>query len=139
MNRIIAIYGHHDCGKTSTLNYVRELIRTLGGVSLSTNPPYSGDKPETFDYKGLIICVCPGGDTGEIVRKNFDYAYSKKANIIITASRSRGVGPAIINQEANNQGTKVEWFQKSYEYHLSPTTQDLCNKEFAEVVLNTIV
>ena len=62
----------------------------MEGVSLSANPPYSGDKAETYDYKNQIICVCPGGDTGNIVRSNFNYVYSKNADIIITASRFRG-------------------------------------------------
>lgn len=138
MNRIIVIYGHHDCGKTETINFIRELIRQNGGVSLSSNPPYTGDKPETFHFKGQIVCVCPGGDSAQIVTDNFNYAYSKNADIIITASRSRGASPAAVGAEAAKWGIKIEWFQKSYEYWLCPATQTLCNREFATVVFGKI-
>ena len=138
MKRIIALYGHHDCGKTAKLNFVRELIRSNGGVSLSSIPPYSGDKPETFRYNDQIVCVCPGGDTGGIVRDNFNYAYSKNADIIITASRSRGASCDVISQEASQNNIKVEWIQKSYEYGLSEATQQLCNQEIAKLVFKKV-
>lgn len=47
MKRIIAVFGHAKCGKSSCLNYTRELLRD-NGESLSSNPPYKGDKCETF-------------------------------------------------------------------------------------------
>ena len=48
MKDIKVLYGHSNCGKSETLNYVRELIRSNGGACLSANPPYNGDRPETF-------------------------------------------------------------------------------------------
>lgn len=138
MNKIIALYGHQKCGKTTTLNLVRELIRSNGGISLSSCPPYSGDKPETFCYKNQIVCVCPGGDNGEVIKKNFKYAYSKNADILITASRCKGEAPKIINTEAAKLGISVKWYQKCLEYHLSESTQMLCNKELAKKIFDTL-
>lgn len=138
MKQIIAIYGHQNCGKSEELNHVRKLIRSNEGVSLSTNLPCNGDKPETFEYKNQIIYVCPGGDTGDTVRSNYNYAYSKNADIIISASRSRGGSPGIVSEEGQKNGINIEWFQKSYEYYLSEPTQRKCNKEYAEVIFNKI-
>lgn len=134
MNQIIVIYGHKDCGKTYTLNFICQLLRKNGGESLSPRPQLLGDAPETFNYKGTIICVCPGGDTGDIVRRNFDYAYSHNADIILTASRTRGDSVEIINTEGRKNGIDIQWFQKSYEYFLSEDTQNRCNEEYANVI-----
>ena len=138
MKKIIVLYGHHDCGKTHTINYLRELIRQNGGASLSSHPPYSGDKPETFRYNDETVCICPGGDSADIIKQNFEYAYSKDADILVTASRTRGNGPAYINKEATGLGIKIEWYQKSHEYHMCEATQELCNREFAEVLFKAL-
>ncbi len=139
MKRIIALYGHANCGKTATLNYLREMIRANGGVSLSSNPPYSEDKPETFSYKDMTICVCPGGDNEFAIQQNLDYSKEKKADIIITASRCRGAGPDLLYQAAQEAGIgEPEWYRKSYENKLSPATQDSCNREYAKVIFDTL-
>ena len=88
MKRIIALYGHAECGKSRTMNILRELIRE-NGKSISSNPPYSGEQRETFLFNGQVVCLCPGGDDGAVVKGNFDYAAYKKADIIITACRTR--------------------------------------------------
>ena len=89
MKRIIALYGHAGCGKSRTMNILRELIRK-NGKSISSNPPYSGEKRETFLFNEQVVCLCPGGDNGDIVKENFAYAASTNADNIITASRTRG-------------------------------------------------
>ena len=138
MKRIIALYGHTNCGKTATLNYLREMIRDNGGVSLSANPPYNGDQPETFKFKDMIICVCPGGDNVYAIEQNLTYSKSKNADIVITASRCRGDGPALIDKTAKGHQIDTEWYPKSYEYRLSSATQDACNREYAKVIFNIL-
>lgn len=138
MKDIKVLYGHSNCGKSETLNYVRELIRSNGGACLSANPPYNGDRPETFRYNGMIVSICPGGDTADIIYNNFQYAYAKKADIIITASRSRGKGCSIIENEAIKNNAKIHWLKKSREYMLSQKTQDACNREYAKVIFDTL-
>lgn len=138
MLRIIALYGHQNCGKTDTLNRLCELIRNNGGVSLASEPPYSGDDPKMFEYKDMVVCICPGGDNGAVVSQNFEYAYSKNADILITASRTRGDSVETITGEGNKNGIKVEWFRKSYEYCLSEAIQQFCNCEYAKVILDEI-
>ena len=133
MHQIIAIYGHAQCGKSACINYVRELLRE-NGESLSSNPPYSGDKCETFRYKDQIVCVCPGGDPEDIIDSNFKYAIGKNADIVITGSRSMGAPVNRVSEYAKEYGIKTEWYRKSVEYYLPKHIQDLCNEEYGKFI-----
>ena len=137
MHQIIAIYGHAQCGKSACINYVRELLRE-GGESLSSNPPYSGDKCETFRYKGQIICVCPGGDNEDVIKANFNYAIGKNADVVITGCRSKGGSAEWVEWYANEYDATLIWKRKSVEYELSAETQDLCNREYARVIFGLL-
>lgn len=137
MKRIIALYGRSECGKTTSLNYLRDLLR-VNGVSLSSNPPYIGDKCETFLYKDMIVCVCPGGDTEVVIDKNFKYAISKNADVVITASRTKQGPAAKVNEYANLFGLQAEWYKKFKEELLSAATWDLINKEYAQVLFRKL-
>ena len=137
MNRIIAIFGHAQCGKSSSINYVRGLLREHG-ESLSSNPPYKGDWCETFRYKDQIVCVCPGGDTKEVIDANFKYAIRKNADIVITGSRSKGAPAAKVNEYADKFDIDVEWYRKSVECYLSKETQDLCNREYGQMIFELL-
>lgn len=135
--QIIALYGHAQCGKSSTLNMLREILRREG-KSISLNGPHHHDRPETFDYNGKIICVAPGGDTKEVVQNNLDYFVSKKCDVGFTASRTKG-GPVDALLDFNKRDdVKITWIQKSYEYNLSEKTKDLCNNETAEYLFNLL-
>ena len=85
------------------MNILCELIRE-NGKSISSNPPYLGEQRETFLFNGQVVCLCPGGDSGDIVKGNFAYAASKNADIIITASRTRGESVNVIYEQ---EATKV--------------------------------
>lgn len=137
MKRIIALFGHANCGKTATLNYLREMIRTNGGISLSSEP-HTGDQPETFKYKDMIVCICPGGDDYYAIERNLSYSETKNADIVITASRCRGDGPALIESTAKAHNFKTEWKQKSYETELCAQTQDACNREYAKILFDML-
>lgn len=137
MKRIIALYGHADCGKSATMNFLRELIRE-NGVSISSNPPYEGEKRETFLFKEQVTCLCPGGDDLKTVQGNFEYANSKNADIIITACRTRGATINEVYKQEAELNIQVEWFRKSYEYHLNEEIQTLCNQEFAKVMFERL-
>ena len=82
MKRIIALYGHAECGKSRTMNILRELIRENG----------------------------------------------------ITACRTRGESIIEVYEQEHNLNINVEWFRKSYEYHLCQDTLELCNQEFARMI-----
>lgn len=137
MKRIIAIWGHGGCGKTTCINYIRELLRS-NGVSISPNAPCKGDKCEAFRYKDIVVCVCPGGDTLEIIKSNFTYALSMNADVVITACRSKGSPKDVVREYAKMFGITVKWSKKSVEYKLSEETQDLCNREYAQVIFDLL-
>lgn len=137
MIRIIAVFGHAQCGKSSCINYVRELLRE-NGEGLSSNPPYTGDKCETFRYKEQIVCICPGGDTKEVIEANFKYAISKNADIVITGCRSKGAPVKVVEKHADTFDIDIEWRRKCVEYYLSNYTRTLCNKEFAQMIFDML-
>ena len=135
--RIIGLYGHGRCGKSATLNFLKELLRTAG-KSLSVAPHPICDMPETFEYHGMIVCVAPGGDTREIVEANCRYFKMKSCDVAFSASRTRFGSPAALNEFAASEGVEVDWVPKSYEYNLSESTQSLCNKETAEFLFSKL-
>ena len=136
--RIIGLYGHSNCGKSETLNELKELLRA-SGKSVSTKPHPWSDMPETFEYNGLVVCLAPGGDSWEIVEGNCRYFKQKGCDVAISATRTKGGSADALNEFADSEGVKVEWIAKSYEYNLSEETQRMCNKEMAEVIMKTII
>lgn len=135
--QIIALYGHAQCGKSSTLNILREILRREG-KSISLNGPHHYDRPETFDYHGRMICVAPGGDTKEVVQSNLDYFVSKKCDVGFTASRTKGGPVDALLEFKKRVNVKITWIQKSYEYNLSEKTKKMCNNETAEYLFNLL-
>ena len=119
------------------MNILRELIRE-NGKSISSNPPYSDEQCETFLFNGQVVCLCPGGDDGAVVKGNFAYAASKNADIIITACRTRGECIFEVSTDVKRLNINVEWFRKSYEYHLCQDTLERCNQEYARVMFDAL-
>ena len=135
--RIIALYGHANCGKSNTLNRLKMMLRSAG-KSISTKPHPWCEQPETFLYKGLVVCVAPAGDDMNAISSNIRYFDSKQCDVAITASRSKGVTVKLLIDLASNIGSKIEWVQKSYEHSLSQSTQGLCNQETAQLLFEMI-
>lgn len=135
--RIIGLYGHGSCGKSVTLNYLKELL-CEAGKSLSQKPHPNSDTPETFEYKGLVICVAPGGDTEDIIERNVRYFKSKNCDVAISATRTGGGSVEALHRYEIEMQTKIEWVRKSYEYNLCRATQELCNKETAQFIFDKI-
>jgi len=135
--RIIGLYGHGSCGKSATLNFLKELLREAR-MSLSRTPHPNSDTPETFEYKGLVICVAPGGDTEDIVERNVQYFKSKNCDVAISATRTSGGSVEALQRYEQEMQTMIDWVRKSYEYNLSQATQELCNRETALYIMNLI-
>ena len=135
--RIIGLYGHGNCGKSETLNVLKELLREAG-KSVSAKPHPWSELPETFEYNGLVVCVAPGGDSREIVESNCRYFKEKNCDVAISATRTKGGSADALKEFADSEGAKVEWMAKSYEYNLSRETQKMCNQEMAEGIIKRI-
>ena len=135
--RIIGLYGHANCGKSHTLNYLKELLR-VAGKSISSQPHPNCEDPETFEYKGLIICVAPGGDDRARVEENVRYFKSKHCDVAISATRCKGGSESALREYAQSECVEIKWMPKSYEYYLSEATRNACNKEYAQVLSDMI-
>lgn len=135
--RIIGLYGHGQCGKSATLNEVKELLRAVG-KSISMQPHPHSESPETFEYNGHVVSVATAGDTREIVEANCRYFKQKGCDVAISATRTKGGSVDALNEFADSEGVKVEWIAKSYEYNLSEGTKKMCNMEMAEVMFKSI-
>ncbi len=134
---IIGLYGHGSCGKSATLNFLKELLREAG-KSISHTPHPNSDTPETFEYKGRVVCVAPGGDTEEIVERNIKYFKLKKCDIAISATRTSGGSVKALQRYEQEEQSEIEWIRKSYEYNLGQATQELCNKETSQYIFNSL-
>ena len=135
--RIIALYGHADCGKSNTLNRLKMMLRSAGN-SISTRPHPWCEQPETFMYNGLVVCVAPAGDDMYTISRNIRYFDSKNCDVAITASRSKGITIRLLEDFTANKGHNIEWVPKSYEHSLSNSTQGLCNQETAQLIFDMI-
>lgn len=135
--KIIGLYGRGGCGKSETLNRLKELLR-IAGKSVSSEPHPWSESPETFEFKGFIICVAPGGDTYEIVNDNCKYFESKKCDVAVSATRTKWGSVDALNDLARKKKTEIDWVEKSYEYGLSEEIHSLCNKESSEVLFRMI-
>ena len=134
---IYVLCGHSNCGKTATLSYLRELLQKQG-ESTHLQSPHGADRRETFLLDGKTICLTPGGDADWVVKDNLVYFEEQSADILLTASRSRGGTVDAIKEYCKNNDIHVEWIKKSYEHNLSISTQCLCNQETAEFLLNKL-
>ena len=105
--RIIGLYGHGKCGKSATLNDVKELLRKAG-MYISKQPHPHSESPETFEYKEKVVYVAPAGDTSEIVEANCRYFKQKGCDVAISATRTKGGSVDALNEFADSDGVKVE-------------------------------
>lgn len=137
LQKLIVLSGHSNCGKSDSLNRLKELLR-LAGKSVSSAPHRNSDDSETFMYKGLVVCVAPAGDAGDIVKRNIRYFKNKKCNVAVSASRSKGNTVDTLKQYAKAQGVEINWVQKSYEYSLGEPVKDFCNQETAQLLFEMI-
>lgn len=137
---IYVLCGHSNCGKTATLSYLRELLQKQGESTHLQFPhdPNYADRRETFLLDGKTICLTPGGDADCVVKDNLVYFEEQSADILVTASRSRGGTVDAIEEYCKNNDIHVERIKKSYEHNLSISTQCLCNHETAEFLLNKL-
>ena len=134
---ILALSGHGQCGKSTTLNMLKELLREAG-KSISSKPHPWSEAPETFEYKGLMICVAPGGDTRAVVERNVRYFKLKRCDVAISATRTKWGSVEALEEYAKEKGAEIEWIQKSYEYSLSEETCLWCNQETAKIIFDKL-
>ena len=105
MKKIIGLYGLPNTGKTTTL---KRLIRLFGEKA-------NGEKPVTIDdYRGKKIVIAPGGDTLGVVKANVKTFKEEKADILVSATRTKGGSQDALKGHAKKIGTDVIWVGKNH-------------------------
>ena len=105
MKKIIGLYGLPNTGKTTTL---KRLIRLFGEKA-------NGEKPVTIDdYRGKKIVIAPGGDTLGVVKANVKTFKEEKADILVSATRTKGGSQDALKEHAKKIGTDVIWVGKNH-------------------------
>lgn len=62
----------------------------------------------------------------------------KECDVAISATRTKWGCVDALKEYAEIEGVEIEWVAKSYEYNLSRSTQNMCNKETAEILYKMI-
>lgn len=105
MKKIIGLYGLPNTGKTTTLK------RLIGLFGENANR----EKPVTIDdYRGKKIVIAPGGDTADVVEANVETFKKKKADILVSATRTKGGSQDALKEHAKKIGTDVIWVGKNH-------------------------
>lgn len=105
MKKIIALYGSGGKGKTKTLNL---LIKLLSGLERQ------GDGQVLISYRDKDVAITTGGDTKEVVEENIDFFVKQTADILVTATRTKGGPQDALKEHAKKIGTDVIWIGKNY-------------------------
>lgn len=114
MKRIIGLYRRSNVGKTETLNLLIDLLQAATtGTPMPTPQPEGKDRRECFNYKGLKIGVCTGGDDEDVLQENCDFFDSHDCDIAFSATRTKGKTVYKASEYAEKHGTKVEWIRKN--------------------------
>lgn len=92
--KIIDLKGSSDAGKTTTLNYLIDVMQIVSSAYditfCKTDTQDEKDRRAWFDYKGYRIGICTSGDSKETIDENFKYCQKNCCDIAVIASRIRG-------------------------------------------------
>lgn len=105
---IIALWGAQDTGKTTTL---RKLAQEF--LSLIEE---EGDIQIAFPYKGKRIVISTAGDDRDTVEEGAYLLKALKADILVTATRTKGCSVDELEKFEREIDTKALWIYKSHLY-----------------------
>lgn len=125
MKKIIGLYGLPNTGKTTTL---KRLIGLFG-------EKVNGEKPVTIDdYRGKKIVIAPGGDTLGVVKANVKTFKEEKADILVSATRTKGGSQDALKEHAKKIGTDVIWVGKNHSASLHSLINETQAKELYDFI-----
>lgn len=122
---IIALYGPENTGKTTTLNF---LIELLGGTR------GEGDRRILLPYGEKKIAITTWGDNKWQLQGNVDFFKKESCDIYVTATRTRGGSVVELEKFEKKIGAEIIWISKSY----STSYQKLINERQAETIKDVI-
>jgi hypothetical protein len=130
-NKIIALYGRGNSGKTTTLTLVIEaferfskakVIRLIDGVDIQA----------IITIDSLKIGIETQGDPNSRLETSLNFFEQEGCVIIICATRTRGKTVDIVNNHKPNYD--IKWIKKLYGNTASE--QEKINKKDAEVIFD---
>lgn len=136
MIKIIALWGHANCGKFTTLNILKDKLRQHG-KSLAVND-HDGERQELFRYCDTLVCVAPGGDNGWVTCNNIKYFKESGCDIAVSASRSKGAPVDDLDSFAKECGLNVRWSNMPYIDYLPSRFCINVDHAVADEILNCI-
>ena len=136
--KVIALYGRANCGKTETLTKLINLIIKANPNGIIMSNVNGADSQFVLSYQNKIICICTAGDYPDNIEANFNFAIAGQADLLVTASRSRGATCDKVIGMAGICAAPIEWYKKSDEINLSDRLKDACNQGYAEYLLGKL-
>lgn len=104
---VIVLQGVYNSGKTTTLNY---LIQLLQGVEAPS--PLTKDRRVLISYQGKKVYVAPPGDDKDVTKESVRLFQENDYDILVTAARSRGNTHAPINEYVLGHSVQAVWVEK---------------------------
>tara|TARA_R110002124_G_scaffold45865_2_gene138227 strand:- start:206 stop:601 length:396 start_codon:yes stop_codon:yes gene_type:complete len=129
MVKIVHVAGPGNSGKTTSIKKYLEyhgIVINHGGDVLLALPIKRGSK-------SLVLGVASGGDTANIVRRNFKFFMSTQCDVIVCASKSRGGSFNEVGQQAQNMNSTVH---QIWTVPVSTGTDAACDKIADEIDQN---
>lgn len=136
MNKIISLWGHANCGKSTTLNILKDKLRQHS-ESLAVYD-HDGEKQELFRYRDTLVFVAPGGDNGWVTFNNIKYFKESGCEIAVSAARTKGATVDDLNVFAEEYGLEVRWFNMPYINYLPSHIRAIVEHAVADEILASI-
>lgn len=111
MEKIIALWECANQGKTSTLNCLIDILKVKTSHCEIPDPTV-GDRQEIFNYHGKIIGVATAGDNMWCVEQGCAFFEKNQCDIVITATRSKGVTCRVLEEFASKYRLDIIWVKK---------------------------
>lgn len=136
MKKIIALWGHANCGKSTTLNILKDKLRQHG-ESLAVYD-HDGEKLELIRYRETLVCVAPCGDNGRVTCNNIKYFKESGCEIAVSASRSKGAPVDDLESFAKDCSLNVRWFNMPYIDYLPSHIRTIVEHAVADEIMASI-
>ena len=92
---VIVLHGVPDSGKTTTLNYLIQLLQGVETPSLLTK-----DRRELIPYQGKRVYVATPGDIEREIWRSIMLSGIEGCDIFVSAARSKGITRKVIGEYA---------------------------------------